>query len=83
MGISHAINFQAIGPNVATTGDFVLPSSEVNPVASTLKINNIAATAIHNHMLSESPRLFFMHFWAVGRPEPIVKIFKSVLDFAK
>jgi len=21
-------------------------------------------TALHNHMLDEQPRLFFMHFWA-------------------
>jgi hypothetical protein len=69
MGISQAINFQAEGQNAATTGDFVLIAEEVNPVVRTLKQYGITITAIHNHMLFESPRLFFMHFWAVDYPE--------------
>ncbi|MBZ9685727.1 DUF1259 domain-containing protein [Clostridium estertheticum] len=83
MGISHGINFQSLGEKVATTGDFVLFADEVNPIASLLKKNNIAVTAIHNHMLTEIPRLFFMHFWAVDKSEYIAQTFKSVLDLAK
>lgn len=71
MGISHAINFQAEGQNAATTGDFVLTANEVNPVIRTLKQYGITVTAIHNHMLYESPRLFFLHFWAVNNPEKL------------
>lgn len=26
--------------------------------------HGIEVTAVHNHMLGEEPRLFFMHFWA-------------------
>lgn len=83
MGISHAINFQSVGQNAATTGDFVLLADEVNPVTSILRKNNIAVTAIHNHMLTEVPRLFFMHFWAVDKPEKLAQAFKSILDLAK
>lgn len=83
MGISHGINFQSVGDKVATTGDFVLLANEVNPVASILRKNNIAVTAIHNHMLTEVPRLFFMHFWAVDKPEHLARTFKSALDLAK
>lgn len=83
MGISHGINFQSVGDKVATTGDFVLLANEVNPVARLLKKNNIAVTAIHNHMLTERPRLFFMHFWAVDNPEYLSQTFKSVLNLAK
>jgi hypothetical protein len=83
MGISHGVNFQSVEDNVATTGDFVLLANEVNPVARLLKNNNIAVTAVHNHMLTEVPRLFFMHFWAVDRPEHLAQTFKSVLNLAK
>lgn len=83
MGISHAINFQSVGQNVATTGDFVLLANEVNPVASILRKNNIAVTAIHNHMLTEVPRLFFMHFWTIDKPEKLAQAFRVILDFAK
>src|ERR1700732_2107460 len=62
-GVAEAINFQAADSgNVATTGDFVLTASEVNPVIAELRSHNIKVTALHSHMLTEEPRLFFMHF---------------------
>jgi Domain of Unknown Function (DUF1259) len=65
MGIATAINFQPTGNGrAAITGDFVLLGSEVNPVIATLRANGIQVTALHSHMLTEEPRLFFMHFWA-------------------
>ncbi len=42
----------------------MLIAKEVNPVAKTLRDHGIEVTAIHNHMLDDEPRLFFMHFWA-------------------
>ncbi|MDP4090969.1 MAG: DUF1259 domain-containing protein [Bacillota bacterium] len=83
MGISHGINFQNLGDKVAAAGDLVLFAHEVNPVAAILKKNNIAVTAVHNHMLTETPRLFFMHFWAVDKPEHLAQAFKSVLNLAR
>jgi len=41
-----------------------LLATEVNPVIATLRSNGIAVTALHSHMLDDSPHLFFMHFWA-------------------
>jgi hypothetical protein len=65
MGASEAINFQPLGRGqAAITGDFMLTADEVNPVLSTLRQNDIEVTALHNHMLDDQPRLFFMHFWA-------------------
>lgn len=73
-GMAEAINVQAAdGGNVATTGDFVLTAEEVNPVLSELQAQHIAVTALHSHMLTEQPRLFFMHFWAVGSAESVGK----------
>jgi len=66
-GVAEAINFQEAGPGkVATTGDFVLTAEEVNAVISALQAHDIQVTALHSHMLTEQPRLFFMHF---GRSE--------------
>ncbi len=68
-GVAEAINFQAADSgNVATTGDFVLTAEEVNPVIAELQTHQILVTALHSHMLTEQPRLFFMHFWAIGSP---------------
>src|SRR6516165_4462932 len=65
MGLATGIGFQPTGGGkAAITGDFVMVSSEVNPVIKTLRANGIEVTALHSHMLDEQPRLFFMHFWA-------------------
>lgn len=71
-GLMETINLQAADRgNVATTGDFVLTAEEVNPVISELQARHILVTALHSHMLTEQPRLFFMHFWGVGTPESV------------
>jgi hypothetical protein len=80
-GVAEAINFQEAGAGkVATTGDFVLTAEEVNPVISALEEHDIAVTALHGHMLSEQPRLFFMHFWAVGSTESVAAGIKAALS---
>jgi hypothetical protein len=65
MGVATGINFQPTGSGrAAITGDFVLLGNEVTPVIKALRENGIQVTALHSHMLSEDPHLFFMHFWA-------------------
>jgi len=80
-GVAEAINFQEAGTGkVATTGDFVLTAQEVNPVISALQEHDIEVTALHSHMLTEQPRLFFMHFWAVGSTESVAAGIKAALS---
>jgi hypothetical protein len=84
MGSAIAINFQPTGPGkVATTGDFVLTADEVNPVIMALQANGIEVTAVHNHMLNDEPRLFFMHFWANDDAQKLAKGLRAALDQVK
>ena len=81
MGVATAINFQSTGPGkAATTGDFVLTASEVNPVIRALREHGIVVTALHSHMLGETPRLFFMHFWANGDATKLTEGLRAALD---
>src|SRR6185369_14905501 len=80
LGMATAINLQMVGNRAATTGDFVLLGDEVNPVVQALTSHNIAVTAIHSHMLNESPRLFFLHFWGYDEPEKLASGLKAALD---
>jgi biotin operon repressor len=79
-GVAEAINFQAADAGVATTGDFVLTAGEVNAVISALEAHGIRITALHSHMLTEEPRLFFMHFWAVGPEQSVAEGIKAALN---
>jgi hypothetical protein len=81
MGTATAINFQPTGNGkAAITGDFVLIGKEVNPVIKALRDNGILVTAVHSHMLTEEPRLFFMHFWGNDEAVRLAKGLKAALD---
>lgn len=81
MGVGIAMNFQGVGTDrVATTGDFVLIASEVNAVEQSLKSHGFEVTALHHHMLADSPQLYYMHFWSVQPPQAIVAGLKDALS---
>jgi len=84
MGSAIAINFQPTGGGkAAITGDFVLTGDEVNPVVRALRSNGIEVTVVHNHMLEDEPRLFFMHFWANDDASKLAHGLQSALAAVK
>jgi hypothetical protein len=81
MGTAIAINFQPTGDGkAAITGDFVALAGEVNPLIKALRDNGIEVTAIHNHMLDDQPRAFFIHFWANDDAVKLAKGLRAGLD---
>jgi hypothetical protein len=81
MGVATAINYQPTGGGrAAITGDFVMRASEVNAVIRALQGGGIEVTALHSHMLTEEPRLFFMHFWANDDALALTRALRSALD---
>ena len=81
MGTATAINFQPTGSGrAAITGDFVLTAAEVDPVLRALRAGGIEVTALHNHMLDDQPRLFFMHFWANDDAQKLARGLRAALD---
>jgi hypothetical protein len=80
MGLATAINFQPTGSGkAAITGDFVLTAREVPLVLKAMRENGIEVTAVHNHMLNEQPRLFFVHFWANDDVRKLAQGLKAAL----
>ena len=81
LGISTAINFQPLGDGrAAITGDFVLLGSEVTGVVRSLRLNGIEITALHSHMVNDSPHLIFMHFWATDDALALAKKLRAALE---
>jgi hypothetical protein len=81
MGVATALNFQPTGGGkAAISGDFVLIASEVNPVIQALRSNGIEVTALHSHMLTEEPKLYFMHFWANDDAAKLARGLRAALD---
>ncbi len=83
LGTAIAINFQPSGGGkAAITGDFVLLGKEVNPVLKAMRSNGIEVTALHSHMIDDSPHLFFMHFWANDDLNKLTHGLRAALDLA-
>jgi hypothetical protein len=81
MGLATAMNFQPTGGGkAAITGDFVMTAGEVNAVIRALRQNAIEVTSLHNHLLQEEPRLFFMHFWANADAVTLARGLRAALD---
>ena len=81
MGVVTVLNFQPTADGkAAITGDFVLIDKEVNAVARALRQHGIDVTAIHNHGLMDSPRLFYMHFWGNDDSSKLAQGLKAALD---
>ena len=81
MGLGTVMNFQPTGGGkAAITGDFVLTGVEVNPVIRALREHGIEVTSLHNHLLTDEPRLFFMHFWANDDAVTLARGLRAALD---
>lgn len=81
MGVATVINFQPTGGrNAAITGDFVLLAKEVPLVLRTLRKQGIDVTALHSHMLYDSPHLLYLHFWANANALKLARGLRATLD---
>lgn len=63
-----------------TYGEMILVADEVDPVFRTLTEHGLTVTAVHNHMIFEESRLFFMHWWGVGEPQELATGLRVALD---
>lgn len=81
MGTATSINFQPTGKGkAAVNGDFVMSADEVNAVIHALEDGGIEVVAVHNHMVGEEPRLFFLHYWANDDAVKLARGLRAALD---
>ncbi len=60
------VAFSKPGAGSMVMGDLVLSEDEVAPVMSSLENSGLQITALHNHLLHESPRVMYMHIGGHG-----------------
>jgi len=80
MGVNTWATFAGSDGKAVVDGDFVMLEPEVQPVLKALRSAGINIVALHNHMIMESPRVMFLHFWGVGSTVTLAKGLKSALD---
>jgi hypothetical protein len=80
MGINTWAAFAGSEQLAVVDGDFVMLEGEVQAVLKALRAANINIVALHNHMIGESPRQVFLHYWGVGPVEGLAEGLKAALD---
>jgi hypothetical protein len=80
MGFNTWAAWQGTPDHAAVAGDFTMLEDEVEPVIKALIEHGIEVVAVHNHMVHEQPRIFFLHYWGVGNAQELAKGLKAALD---
>ncbi|HEU4903297.1 MAG TPA: DUF1259 domain-containing protein [Flavisolibacter sp.] len=80
LGFNTWAAFQGTPEKAAVAGDFTMLESEVEPVLKALIENGLEVVALHNHMVHEQPRIFFLHYWGVGPAEQLARGLRAALD---
>jgi hypothetical protein len=79
MGVNTWAAFAGSDAQAIVDGDFVMLEPEVQPVLKALRGAGINVVAIHNHMIGESPRTVFLHYWGIGPTRDLAQGLKAAL----
>jgi hypothetical protein len=80
LGFNTWAAFQGTPERAAVAGDFAMLEDEVAPVIEALARSGIEVVAVHNHMVTEEPRIFFLHYWGVGPADQLARGVRAALD---
>jgi hypothetical protein len=83
MGLNTWVAFVGTSERAHVAGDVAMTASEVNKVIRALRKGGIDIAAVHNHMLDEQPRIFFLHYWGTGPAEQLAQTVREAFDEAK
>jgi hypothetical protein len=83
LALGSWVAFRRLGDHVMVMGDLVLLETEVASVMASLQQNGVEQTALHNHLLRESPRVMYMHIHAIGNAERIARAVRTALEFTQ
>lgn len=80
IGLNSWAGFVGTDARAHVAGDIVMTAQEVNRVIQALRQGGIEVVAVHNHMLDEQPRVFFLHYWGSGPAESLAMTVKAAFD---
>jgi len=80
MGLNTWAAFFGTDANAEIAGDVAMLAHEVTPVLKALRANGLNVVAIHNHMTSGAPAVYFLHYWGTGPAEKLADGFKAALN---
>ena len=83
LALGSWLAFSSPGSDAMLMGDLVLAEDEVPGVMAALQENGIQVTALHNHVLHETPRIMYMHIAGHGDAVQLAAAMKKVMALTK
>ena len=83
MGLTSWAAFQRDGKDDMVMGDLVLTEDQISPVMSAALDNGLEVTALHNHFVSDSPKIMFMHIGGMGPEQELATSVGHVFEKIK
>ena len=80
IGLNSWAAFAGKQDDAHIAGDMAMLEHEVNPVIRALRAHNLEVVAVHNHMLGDSPRIMFLHYYGRGPAAQLATGFRAALD---
>lgn len=80
MGLNTWAAFIGTDDKAAVAGDIAMLASEVTPVLKALREHNIDVVAIHQHMTTTTPTIYFLHYWGTGPAASLAQGFRAAVD---
>jgi Domain of Unknown Function (DUF1259) len=66
--------------DAVVAGDVAMLDTEVQPVLKALRSNGISVVAIHHHMTTTQPAVYFLHYWGTGPAQKLATGVKAAID---
>jgi len=83
LALGSWVAFKEAGSEAVVDGDLVLTEDEVAPVFDKLRKEGIEVTALHNHLIGETPRVMFLHIAGKGDTARLASHIKDALALTK
>jgi len=80
MGLNTWAAFYGSDANAEVAGDVAMLAQEVTPVLKSLRANGLNVVAIHHHMTTTQPTVYFLHYWGTGPAEKLANGFRAALN---
>jgi hypothetical protein len=83
LALGSWVAFRPEGARATMMGDLVLTEGELGPVTDRLREGGVDVTAIHNHLLGETPRVLYAHIHGHGNPATLAQTVHAALGLSK
>jgi hypothetical protein len=80
MGLNTWAAFAGSESDAVVAGDVAMKGGEVTPVLKALRGAGLQVVAIHHHMTTGEPTVYFLHYWGRGPAEQLARGVRAAVD---